>query len=72
VDGDDVRVAQLGGGLSLAGEPLADVLLIRQLGRQHLDRDPALEALVSRAVDHPHAAPAHLALDGIGVTQRGG
>ena len=63
-------VAQLGGGLGLAGEPLADVLLEGELRGKHLDRDPALEPLVAGAVDHPHAAAADLALDGICVTQR--
>ena len=72
VDRHDVRMAQLGGGLRLAGEPLADVLLEGQLGGQHLDRHPALEPLVPGAVDHAHPAPADFALDGIRVTQRRG
>ena len=69
VDGHDVGVGQLGGRLGLAGEPLPDVLLEGQLRRQHLDRHPALEALVPGAVDHPHAAAADLPLDGVGVAQ---
>ena len=70
VDRDDVRMGQPGGGLRLAGEALADVLLEGELGRQHLDGDPALEPLVAGAVDHAHAAAADLALDGIRVAQR--
>jgi len=69
VDGDDVGMAQAGRGLGLAGEPLADVLLEGKLGREHLDGDPALEPLVASAVHHAHAAPADLALDGVGVSQ---
>ena len=69
MDRNDVGMAQLGRGLRLAGEPLADVLLERQLRRQHLDRDPALEPLVPGAIHHAHAAPPDLALDGVGVAQ---
>jgi hypothetical protein len=64
-----VRMAQLGGGLCLAGEPLADVLLERQLGGQDLDRHPALEPLVPGSVDDAHAAPPDLALYGVCITQ---
>src|SRR5690349_22837478 len=49
---------------SLAGEPLPDVLLKGELGRQHLDGHPALEALVAGAIDHSHPAAADLTLDG--------
>ena len=72
VDRHDVGMGQLGGGLRLAGEPLADVLLEGELGGQDLDGDPALEPLVAGAVDDAHAAPPDLALDGVGVTQRRG
>ncbi len=65
-------MAQLGGGLCLTGEPLADVLLERQLGGQHLDRHPALEPLVPGPVHDAHTAPSDFTLDGIGVTQRRG
>ena len=40
-----------------------DVLLEGELGRQHLDRDAALEPLVAGAIDHAHAAAADLAFD---------
>ncbi len=65
-------MAQLGRGLRLAGEPLADVLLEGELGRQDLDGHPALQPLVPGAVHHAHAAAADFSLDGIGVTQRRG
>jgi hypothetical protein len=72
VDRDDVRMAQPRGGLGLSGEPLPDVLLEGELGRQHLDRHPALQPLVPGAIDHPHAPSADLAFDGISVAQSGG
>ena len=70
VDRDDVGMGQPGGGLRLAGEALADVLLEGELGRQHLDGDPALEPLVAGAVHHAHPAAADLAFERIGVAQR--
>ena len=70
VDRHDVRMEQLAGGLRLALEALADVLLEGELGRQHLDRDPALELLVARAVDDAHAAPPDFSLEGVGGAQR--
>jgi hypothetical protein len=72
MDRHDVRMAQLGGGLSLAGEPFPDVLLERQLGGKHLDRHPALQPLVPRPVDDAHAATSDFPLDGVCVTQRRG
>ncbi len=70
VDRHNVRMEQLAGRLGLALEPLADVLLERQFGRQHLDGDPALQLLVARAIDHAHAAPPNFTLKGIGGAQR--
>ena len=61
---------QLAGGLRLTLEALPDVLLEGELGRQHLDRDPALELLVARPVDDAHAAPPDFPLEGIGGAQR--
>ena len=46
-----------------------DVLLEGELGRQHLDGDPALEPLVPGAIDHAHPAAPDLALDRVGVAQ---
>ena len=62
-------VGETGGGLSLTGEPLADILLECELGREHLDRHPSLEPLVTGAVHHAHAAPPDLAFDRIRVSQ---
>ena len=65
-------MAQLGRGLGLASEPLADVLLEGELRRENLDRYPALQPLVAGAVDHAHAAATDLSLDGVCVAQRRG
>src|ERR671921_376979 len=66
---NDVRVGQAGSGLCLAGEPLAYILLERELGRKNLDRDPPLEPFVTGTVDDAHPAPANLPLDSVGGTE---
>ena len=59
VDRDHVRVVDRGGDLALAPEARAELVVLGLLGRDHLQRDLALEALVERAVDDAHpAAPA--------------
>ena len=63
VNRDDMGMGEPGGRLRFAGEPLADILLESELGRQHLDGDPALEPLVAGAVHYAHAAPPNLAFD---------
>ena len=72
VDRDDVGVAQLGGGLGLAGEALPDVRLKGELRREDLDGNPPLEPFVAGAVYHAHPAAADFSFDGVGVTQRAG
>ena len=62
VDVDDVRMVELRGGFGLAQEPRLDLAAERQLGRQHLDGDRALEAAIFRAVDDTHAAAPNLAV----------
>ena len=52
----DVRVAQAGDGLRLALEPGAAVRIGADVGREHLDRDGAIEAGVAGLVDIAHAA----------------
>src|SRR4029079_9245071 len=54
-DGDDVRVRELRRRARLAPEPFDVVLVPRVMLVQHLDRDPALEKPVARAVDARHA-----------------
>jgi len=60
VDRADVAVLEGRGGLGLALEPGTGPLVVRQLGRQKLDRDPTLEALVPGL---PHAAHGPAAQD---------
>jgi hypothetical protein len=72
VDRHDVGMAELGGGLGLAGEPLPDVQLECQLGREDLDGDAPLEPLVPSAVDHPHPASADFPFDRIRVAHSRG
>ena len=62
-------MGKLGGGLRLAGESLADVLLKGELGRKDLDGHPALKPFVAGAVDHAHPSAPDLALDRISITQ---
>ena len=47
-------------GPRLVEEALDDLVLVRQLGAQDLDRRPPRDALVLGEVDHAHAALAQL------------
>ena len=58
VDPHHVFVQQPGGDLGLQPQPLAD--LLAALFLEHLDRDAALQDLVGRRIDRPHAATAQL------------
>ena len=58
-------MVERGGELGLAQEPLAESLVLGQLGREQLERDLALQARVVRPVDDAHAAPAEQRLDPI-------
>jgi hypothetical protein len=69
VNRNDVRMGETSGSLGLAGEPLPDVLLESELGRQHLDRYATLKPFVTRAIDHAHTPAANLSLDGISVSK---
>ncbi len=64
VDRQHMRVLDRRGELRLAQEPLPEALVSGQLGREQLQRHPAAEGRVARAVDDAHAATAHEALDG--------
>jgi hypothetical protein len=66
VDGDDVRVIERGGDARLAQEALAKALVLRELGRDHLERDLASQALLVGTVDRTHASSADERLDAIG------
>jgi hypothetical protein len=58
VDRGDVGVVQAAGGLRLLLEAPQPVRVVGEGGRQDLDRDVALQALVARAIDLPHATGA--------------
>ena len=65
MDRDDVRMREAGGRARLAQEPLARLGGAREVRRQHLDGDVAVELHVAREVDDAHAAAAELALEGV-------
>ena len=66
----DVRVVEAGDGLRLALEAGPDLLVGRQVLRQHLDRDLAAKAGVLRAVHLAHAAGAKRREDLVGAQLR--
>ncbi len=59
VDGDDVLVADGGGGASLARKPPSRRDAMSHVRRQHLDRHVAMQRRVERLEHHAHAAPAN-------------
>ena len=63
VDRDDARVRELRRRLRLAKESRTDLGAERELGRQELDRDRALETAILRAIHDPHAAAADLPIE---------
>ncbi len=56
VDGDDVPVRQLTGGPGLAEESFAQVGILVNRRRDHLDRDRPLQQRVVRAIHDTHPA----------------
>ena len=72
VDADDVRVVEVGGRLRLAAEALDERRVVRELGEEHLERDRAVEQLVSSQEDVGHAAPTDPALQLVALVQNGG
>ncbi len=65
VDGDDVRVVDRGGQPRLAQEPLAEALVLGELGGEDLQRDQPLEREIVGAVDDSHPAAADQRLDSV-------
>ena len=59
----DVWVAERGDHPGLAVEALAELLVLREPGGEHLDRDVPAEARVARAPDFAHAARAERCCD---------
>ena len=58
VDGDDVWVLEARGGLGLGAEPGAVLIGSKVCFADHLERNHAVQALLSSLIDHSHAAPA--------------
>ena len=71
VDRDDVGVVQVGRGLRLAPEPLDERRVAGELGREHLERDRAVEQLVAGQVHLGHAAPGDARDDLVAVGEDG-
>src|SRR5688500_19928267 len=63
VDRNDVRMAQLRRGLGFLEKTRPDLATERQLGREELDGNVTLQALVFRLVDDPHAATSDLTVE---------
>src|ERR1039457_2193185 len=61
----DIGVHEVGLGPGLGAEALDNVRIVRQVGVQYLDRHPALELHLERAVYRTHAALAELLFDEI-------
>ncbi len=69
---DHVRVVDAGRRARLGQEPRADVVVVEQLGRDHLQRDDPFEVELDRPVDDAHPAPAHERLDPVSGHDRAG
>jgi hypothetical protein len=67
VDGDDVRMVELGQGLRLTAKAHQPLRIVRHLGGQHLERYVAAEFRVGGAVHLAHAAGADRHEDFIGA-----
>jgi hypothetical protein len=65
VDGDDVRVIEGGGELRLAQEAQAKALVLREAGRQELQRNLPLQPRIVGQIDDAHAPMAEHALDAV-------
>jgi len=56
VDREDAGMIERGCKARLAQEALAEGAIVRELGRDQLQRDGPVERELGRSVDHPHAA----------------
>src|SRR6185295_11397560 len=72
VDGNDVRVAELRGGLCFPNESHAHVRIERDVGRQDLDRYRSIEPRIDGAIYDRHPAAANLTLDEVLSADRDG
>ena len=65
-----MRVRQCRDGTGLALKPLAGGWVVGQVGREHLERDGAVQARISRTIDLAHATRAGGADDLVGAEPR--
>ena len=72
MDRADVRMAELRDGLRLTLEARPPRGVVHHGGRQHLDRDVAVEPRIVRPVDLAHPARAEQAHDFVGAESRAG
>ena len=70
VNGNDVRMRELGGQLRLAQEAVAQLRSGRELRGQELDGDEPVEVHFAREIHHAHAAATKLAVDGVAPGHR--
>src|SRR5205809_144224 len=63
IDGNDVGVIELGRGLGLLLEAAHHLVVLSDVGRQHLDRDLALERQIMRQEDLAHPSLTQQALE---------
>src|SRR5678816_944763 len=63
INGNDVRMAELRGGLGLFQEPRPNFAAERELWREQFDRDVALQPAIFRLVDDSHPASADLTVE---------
>jgi hypothetical protein len=71
VDGNDVGMAQRGGSPGFLQQTALAVGICGELGRQALQGDNALQALIARLVDHAHATFPKLFDDEVAGTRTG-
>ena len=69
---DHVRVVDAGRGARLGQKARADVVVVEQLRRDHLQRHDPVEIELERAIDDAHPAPANERLDPVSGDHRAG
>ena len=72
VDTDDVRVVEVRRGLCLTTEALDKRRVLRELRKQHLQRDRPIEKLIAGEEDISHAPAPDPALELVALVQNGG
>ncbi len=71
VDAHDVGVVEVGGGLRLSPEALHEVRIVGELGEQDLQRDLAIEELVTGEIDVGHPAAGDVAQQLVPAVEHG-